>query len=497
MAVGPAVIRQDDFSAGMWPASSAERIPRNGAYTAENALVDDTGGLYKRGGSTLLAGTSAPASQILWVWQGTLTGGNRTLAATATTLYSVSGGTFTSLGAYTGMASGANRPVVISGMMYLPNGLSTAKTYDGTTFGTAGFADPYFTSVANRVVVGGNDQVFFSGAGNTTFTGTDLWRIPGGVNITGLGALRDSAVVFTDQGTWVISNMALNLTDTAGNVQQRLDLYSPDLALWGTGAAGVVGYGSGLIIPARDGVWLMRIGATSEVPPLELLSRPITELYRTYVAAGYKPGQAAVFRGHYFLPILNGTTVVTVLICRLDLGTRPWTYIGESPWYAPVAITTSRDGLSLIGAMRVFGTELLLPNVSRLETLNWFDPSLNAGQEGTALTWPDFVVTTRDMLTGTLNQNTVTRVRVGYRLKKSSADPGPTELQAHFGGASDDAAPTTLTGRAPDTAGSFSTYAWRVGKRTRSGRFRIACVTPSERCTLNSAEMFVRSSGRQ
>jgi hypothetical protein len=74
MAAGLSVIRQDDFSAGAFPNSTAERIPRNGFWSSSNMLVDDVGALYKRGGSTLLAGTSSPASQIVWVWQGTLTG---------------------------------------------------------------------------------------------------------------------------------------------------------------------------------------------------------------------------------------------------------------------------------------------------------------------------------------------------------------------------------------------------------------------------------------
>jgi hypothetical protein len=232
MAAGLSVIRQDDFSAGAFPNSTAERIPRNGFWSSSNMLVDDVGALYKRGGSTLLAGTSSPASQIVWVWQGTLTGGSRTLAATTTTLYSVSGGTFTSLGALTTMANGANRPAVLGGVMYLPpaSGVNTV-TYDGTTVGTLSTNTFFYnTSVANRLVFAGGlfpSQVSFSGIGTTTFGAADLWKIPGGAVITGLASLRDSAVVFTDQGTWVISNMALNLTDTAGNVQQRLDLYSP------------------------------------------------------------------------------------------------------------------------------------------------------------------------------------------------------------------------------------------------------------------------------
>jgi hypothetical protein len=52
--------------------------------------------------------------------------------------------------------------------------------------------------------------------------------------------------------------------------------------------------------------------------PFVRISEPITALYRSYVNAGYRPGQACVYRGHYFLPILNGETVVDMLVCRID-----------------------------------------------------------------------------------------------------------------------------------------------------------------------------------
>jgi hypothetical protein len=85
MATGPAIIRQDNFGAGMFMSRTPELIPANGVFDASNCLVDDTGGLYKRGGSTYFTGTGWPgSSQVIWVWDGTLTGGQRTLFATYT-----------------------------------------------------------------------------------------------------------------------------------------------------------------------------------------------------------------------------------------------------------------------------------------------------------------------------------------------------------------------------------------------------------------------------
>jgi hypothetical protein len=61
---------------------------------------------------------------------------------------------------------------------------------------------------------------------------------------------------------------------------------------------------------------------TGESP--KSLTDNIRPLYRDYVKSGYRPGLAAVHRGHYFLPIVNGTSLVDVLVCRLDRGAA-WT----------------------------------------------------------------------------------------------------------------------------------------------------------------------------
>lgn len=474
MPQGLTIIRQDDFSGGMWSTPTRERIPANGVADATNAFVDDTGGLHKRGGTTYLAPSGWPAALIQWMWQGTLTGGNRTLFATASNLYSLSGTTITNLGAYTGMAGGPNRPAVIGGMMYLP----PSSTYDGTTFGVLA-TGTYVVSIANRIVAATGDTVKFSGPGTTTFAATDLWRIPGGVTITGLAALRDSAVVFTDQGTWVISNMALNLTDTAGNIQQRLDLYSPDMSLWGTGAAGVVGYQGGLIVPARDGVWLVRLGATSETgTPLQLLSGPIASLYQSYVTSGYRPGQAAMFRGHYFLPVINPLVpqLVTVLVCRVDLPTRPWTRFSIGYGFTP-----SQDGKTLLLAQDGPGFTSYA-----LATAGFFG-SGTADAGSSSITWS---IVTRDYLTGPLTLNTIIKLRLGYHLIG-----GTLRISAR-----DPASPSSITpsDSASGTGGTLSTFSWPIVKRAKMMRFTIFDgATPATGATISSLEKFVRQQSRR
>jgi hypothetical protein len=140
--------------------------------------------------------------------------------------------------------------------------------------------------------------------------------------------------------------MALELTDAAGNPQQRLEQTSQDIVLWGN--AGVETWQGAVVVPALDGVWL--VSALGQ--PLALLSRSITAQYRAYVKAGYQPGQAEVWRSHYVLPIVDGSNVVQdELVCRLDRpqeargGTvYPWTFMDDTGGrlYAFAARSSSR-----------------------------------------------------------------------------------------------------------------------------------------------------------
>src|ERR1019366_1542032 len=160
-------------------------------------------------------------------------------------------------------------------------------------------------------------------------------QLPDGVQITGMEGLRTSCVVFTTEGIWVIGNVNKNLTDEEGNIQQTLDRYSADAVLWGNN--GVAGWSGGLVVPCKDAVYLLELGVSSEkAAPFTPISGAILNVYRGYVAAGYKPGVAAVYRGHYFLPILSGSTVIDMLVCRLDATgskggrTFPWTHLAGS-----------------------------------------------------------------------------------------------------------------------------------------------------------------------
>jgi hypothetical protein len=85
-----------------------------------------------------------------------------------------------------------------------------------------------------------------------------------------------------------------------GRGRQRAAPHRPllpvDLVLWDANGLGAA-FEGGLVVPARDGVYLLNYGVASEAPQqFTLISRPIANLYRSYVAAGYLPGQPTVYQ---------------------------------------------------------------------------------------------------------------------------------------------------------------------------------------------------------
>lgn len=481
---------QNDFSAGEYGVNQdASRYPKNGASLIMNGVISEEGVVYRRGGSTLFPGGTWPSTQIVWVWQGALAGGARTLVATASTIYTVSGSGVTVGHASTTFANGPRSVAVSNGIIYFSDGV----TYDGTTWGTSG-PGGYLTVVANRIVKA-SDKVYFSSinGGSGDFATDDFWLIPAGATITGLAPLRDACVVFTDRGTWVISNMAYNLIDGDGNVQQRLDLYSPDLVLAGPGASGVVGWNGGLIVPARDGVWLMQLGVTSEVAePLQLLSRPINSAYRSLLDFGYVPGQAAVHRGYLFLPLLHNLSGGAALneqmyVCNLGLAGHPWTEFNFDEGGGAVALTRSSDGSSLLGSTRI--TSPMSP-ISKLATMNFLDSSASSTEADGKTNW--FVLETPSLQTGSFNQNVAVKARLSYALRDLATDDPEIEAwwRPDFSGSI-----TALSGTAPENDVTGGTFTWPIGKRCRSGALRIRVKDPGT-LRVRGIEVFTRQSGR-
>lgn len=506
MPAGLDRIVQADFRSGMFRGVRQEQIPQDGAYDLFNTLLNEDGGTYKRGGSSYRS-TAAFGAALTFLWDGWLASGQTTVIASPTAYGLLNtGGTVTSLGG-SGLSAPA-RAAAMQGVLYLPGGV----TYNGTSLGSAVKSAPFYAVVANRLIAAGSDRVDFSVINTPgTFNVNDFHQIPGGIQILGAEGLRDSLAVFTTDGVWVISNMAMNLTDASGNVQQRLDQYSRDLILWGD--SGIAAWSGGLIVPAVDAVWQVQLGVRSEAAaPFGRISDPIRALYEDYIDRGYQPGLATVYRSHYLLPILSGTKLIDLLVCNLGSPKRPWTHFGNfGAQVTSLAVRKSATGGRdpvLIGAH----------SAGRVLNLSYFDPAgpVARDADGSAHVWSE---TTRDFATGSLNKNTVTKVRVGYELVDAGADnptieafelsgktpSGGTEWGLFDWGQADwspvaEEIPlpgsATLTGNAEvDTLG-FEPHTWPVVSQSRFARFKFVSQSPAARLALTRIEIFVRSNGR-
>jgi len=194
----------------------------------------------------------------------------------------------------------------------------TAKAIE-TVSGRGGRSASIYGQAGGRLLTFENEKAYFSNGVDATtgrlcpqiFSANDYWKIPGGGRGIAVATVRDRALLFSTAGLYMLSNLALDLTDPSGNIQQRLEQVSPDLIAWG--AAGITNYQNAVIAACTDGVYLVD-GVSAPV----LLSKSITPRYVAHVRAGYKPGQMTVYRGHLILPVLNGSgTWGGTVVCQL------------------------------------------------------------------------------------------------------------------------------------------------------------------------------------
>lgn len=179
-------------------------------------------------------------------------------------------------------------------------------------------------AVANRLVVATDNIVAFTPPGKPfTFNATDFHQLPDGVVVKGLWTIRDQLLLFTNYGVWAITNMAFDLTDDFGNPQQTLSRLTPEVSL--LHEAGLAEWIGTVVAPCVDRVYLLD-GISTPIP----ISDSISSLYMSYMRdLAYQPGGAKVFRGGYFLPILNAAkNPVALLSCRLNRPVR-----SQQVWY--------------------------------------------------------------------------------------------------------------------------------------------------------------------
>ena len=304
---------------------------------------------------------------------------------------------------------------------------------------------------------------------------TNYWDLPPGATVLGIEGFRDTAVVFSSLGVYAIYNTAQELTDPAGNVQQRLEELSRDLILWSW--AGVASYQGRLIVPALDGIYLFSPAAA----PVKI-SEGIGALYRSYVDAGYAAGMAAVYRGEYTLPIIqqNGAWVDT-LVCRLQPTRRGhafgWTrFAGHGGAIAAAAVRSRSGQASLLG---------LNVATARIETLNYRTPTVATDADSSAHV---ATIVTREFRLMNGVKNFLARLRMRYELSGTGATVSAQQ-------AADGAAPSAVSTTAP--VGDLSTpKTWTMRKRGFGVRVVLSTAGSATGFILHSLEAFIRPSGR-
>lgn len=513
-AAGLSRLVEGSLARGMFPSVAPENIPAGGAFDITNGLLDEDNVVYRRGGTSYLVST--PLGEPRLLWNGLLRVVDPPDGSQLRTFIATDKGLFTGNGTMvsgTAPTAALTRAQVLEGVMYLPGGV----TFDGSKLGSIAEKRAFYATAGGRLLAGEGSRIGFSQVpakenDALTWAETDFHQLPGGVQITGMQGLRTSCVVFTTEGIWVIGGLEKELTDAEGNVQQTLDLYSAGSVLWGNN--GVASWTGGLVVPCKDNIFLMQLGVSSEkAQSFVSISSAIENLYRGYVAAGYTPGVAAVHRGHYFLPILNGTAVVDMLVCRLDATdgrgkrTFPWTHLAGYGAALPALAVTDED-VAFLGATSAVG---------RILTLGYFTPGPALAADADGSTHP-FSVTYRDILTGNLVRNLVAKARLSYHMSVG-AGGGATELVMEFGSTSfgptwggttwggsvwvSATGPFAALGEAIPAATAdpeaLTPRTWRVGRKVRYARVKVslsAPVTPPSYLSIRALELFVRQDGR-
>lgn len=361
-------------------------------------------------------------------------------------------------------------------------------------------------AVGNRMLMAVDNVVYMSNIfDGMVWTANELWNLPDGVSVTAIAKLGDVAMIFTTGGAYTLSGLPFDLTDDAGNVQQRLERVNDTLGLWDQ--AGIATWQERLLVPSTDGLWLMGQGSST------LVSRSISTRWRELVADGNRLGNATVHRGHYVVPVLSaGNEFVDMLVVRLDRPTSVSGFGDVYPWAnwkgaaAEVAGVAVRTGATDREPVMLGAT---LDSSARVIQYAPFQPDgPETDHDDTA---PDAFIVSRDY--GPLRQSMVKKLFVWYELISS----GTAEITAGYGleasapsvvfsesliigtftfsGGSDDLGITSLSGGGPEGYGR-TPFKWKIGKRAQYVRFKIQCSDAATRFVVRSIGASVRPSGR-
>jgi hypothetical protein len=408
--VSLALIGQDDFGVGILRGVAPDVQPGVGLYNSLNGLYNDDGDVYRRGGTSYLSASTPAIPALTFIWTGYLGGVARTLLATSANFYTLDSTQHPVLLSPPGLP-GPVQPVVVGDTMYLPNGYKWTGSGALTTWAAPASlpAGPrHLCAAAGRLLVATGNKIAFSPPDTPeAFVADDFHLLPGGVVVMGMAAIRDTAFVFTNYGVWTITNLAFDLTDAYGNIQQQLQLVAPEMSLWHE--SGLCEWETRIIAPCMD-----RCYAIDGLSTPQPISESIAPYYMSFIRSGFRPGGAKVFRNHLFLPILNSVNAVqTVLCCRLSRPVRgrllyfPWTTLTGHAAKMVTGDVSLTTGVPRLLAAQSDGR---VANFSDL-----FEPTQTnrLDADGTA---HEFDIETRDFATGNGQPNHLRKLRMRYTL---------------------------------------------------------------------------------
>lgn len=357
----------------------------------------------------------------------------------------------------------------------------------------------HVAAIAGRLVAAVNNRIAFSEADNPwSFVADDFHELPGGVIVTGLAPLRDTLLVFTNYGLWTISNMAYDLTDALGNIQQNLSLIAPGVSLWGEG--GLAEWAGRIVAPCLDRIYIV-----DAINPPQPISDSISPSYQKLLQTpGVQPGGAKAWRNHYFLPLLREKTgpsdqeCISLQICRLD---RP---VQGRQLYFPWSTFEGHGGRMMAADINLLGATPTMLVAHQSGTLidygKTFDPeaSVKNDADGSAHV---FDVESRDFPTGNGQPNHVRKLRLRYSLD----DTAQIQAAISFGtsGTDDSGFPPSpdnparvwhkLDDVTPPSSGT-EPVAWplREGKRVRYVRARFRCTDAVSRLVFHHLDFTIR-----
>jgi hypothetical protein len=353
----------------------------------------------------------------------------------------------------------------------------------GTTAGTISALG----SVAGRLVMAVGTQARFSPLTSpfATWDATDQHSFP--APILGFSSVRDTLLAFTTEGAYAVYNMALNLTDAVGNPQQRVERISDELILWGQ--FGIASWRGSVIAPMIDGVWVVdAVGQPTKI------SGAIEGLYLAHVRAGNHPGVAAVYNGHYFLPILNSSgTPQDLFVCRLTANSA-----GRSMLWSQFRGHGGGGGvrgLAVRAPVAAGTTPLLLAagEDGKISTMRYFDPqaAYKSDADGVA---HQLEIQTRAYQTGGGVANTVRFVTLYYTLTDAASDDPNIDCSFAIDGATSWTA-ATAGGTGAESI-TIAKKTWRVDRDARAIQFRFRSNNAAATAKFRGLELQVHRSGR-